>query len=226
MASNKVIEYFDLQSSKWSSKYKKYSFSARSLLFDYVFSKHLCSNQAVLDLGCGAGDLTSLMLKYKCFVHGVDISKSMIEYYKSRFISNSSVGFELIDPKQPIPFKPRTFDAIISSSVLEYVESPTSFLQDIYSILKDDGYLIISVPCSLSPVRFIQSILRKLFAPFIDIYSYLEISKNSYSFRSFSILLLSNSMYVKDLYKLHSMPVLKHIPFIPPSLYVFVVEKM
>ncbi len=226
MASTKVIKYFDLLSSEWSSKYKKFGFSTRSRLFDYIFSKYLSSNQAVLDIGCGAGDLIALMLKYKCIVCGVDISNLMIEYCKSRFALDSSVSLELIDPKLPIPFKPRTFDAIISSSVLEYVESPASFLQDIYSVLKDDGFLVISVPCTYSPVRLIQSTLRKVFAPFIDIFSYLAFSKSSHTFRSFSMLLRSNSMFILDYYKLHYMPALEHIPFMPPSLYVFVVKKI
>lgn len=53
-----------------------------------------------------------------------------------------------------------TFDGVLCSSVVEYIDSPSLVLQEIARVLRSNGKLILSVPPKMSAIRTIQKGLR------------------------------------------------------------------
>jgi 2-polyprenyl-3-methyl-5-hydroxy-6-metoxy-1,4-benzoquinol methylase len=97
----------------------------------------------VLDYGCGPGRL-SLMLANDGFkVRGVDISAGMIAQARALQHEGLQLEFETVtDNAASLPEK--SCDAIICSSVIEYVVDREALLHSFRRALRDPGVLIIS----------------------------------------------------------------------------------
>jgi SAM-dependent methyltransferase len=52
----------------------------------------------------------------------------------------------LADLTQPWPFRPESFDLIVSTWVLEHLANPKTFIQEAYRALRPGGWLVLSVP--------------------------------------------------------------------------------
>lgn len=118
----------------------------------------LCGKGArVLDLGCGFGHMTLLMQDKGLGAIGLEMlsdSFKVLKQLHSDFIRGT--GCEL-------PFKKNTFEAILLNGVLEHVggyNEELKFLSECYRVLKEDGFLIVSVlPIKGSP-EWVASKLR------------------------------------------------------------------
>ena len=97
----------------------------------------------VLDVGCAYGNLAEVMSSNKCEVVGVEISpkagKSAQKYCKEVFIGDVE-SIEL--SSNYINY----FDYIIFADILEHLKNPLKVLERFKKYLKNDGYVIISLP--------------------------------------------------------------------------------
>ncbi len=105
----------------------------RSLLPDLSGTK-------VLDLGCGSGQLATYMLDHGAeHVTGTDISASMLK------IAPQHERITYIQaPMEELDFPGNSFDLIVSSLALHYVEQYETMMQKIAYWLKDGGKLVFS----------------------------------------------------------------------------------
>lgn len=89
----------------------------------------------VLDIGCGAGLLTSDLSKRGHAVTGVDLSQSSLNEAKK------------LDPKgtyiqadaAALPFADSSFDAVSAMDLLEHVENPQAVIREAGRVLKPGG---------------------------------------------------------------------------------------
>ena len=115
----------------------------------------------VLDVGCGIGLLDFLFMNK--IVVGVDISSENVRQAKQieRMLKpkeNGGHSFVAAD-LHFLPFK-RKFDIIICSEVLEHLSDDRRALGAILSFLREDGFLLVTVP-NLLRVNFWSFILRR-----------------------------------------------------------------
>jgi trans-aconitate methyltransferase len=96
------------------------------------------SNECILDLGCGTGDLTREISLAHARVIGVDNSAEMISKAKSKF---PEIEFYEMDARQ-LAFDMR-FDAIFSNAVLHWIPEKEIIIEKVYSLLKDNGRLVV-----------------------------------------------------------------------------------
>lgn len=97
----------------------------------------------VIDIGCGYGEIISEFPAGQKV--GVDINFSALREAKQR---NAGAFFVLCDVEN-LPFRPKTFDCVICSEVLEHVDSPEQLTQKIIDLTKIGGFLFITVPNEL-----------------------------------------------------------------------------
>ena len=84
-----------------------------------------------------------------------------------------------------LPYADESFDGIVCSSVLEYVEAPPLALREFHRVLKPGSTLLVSVPNSGSALRVLQACSFSLFrTP-----PYMEYSRHAYSAKKFNELL-------------------------------------
>ena len=112
-----------------------------------VFSLITDNNSKILDIGCGFGD-TAIELALKGNqVLGIDIDKEVINQAKqlaADFNVNNAV-FENEDFLSK-DFKGEEFDGIILSEALEHFDDPLPIIKKVQCLLKNGGWLVISIP--------------------------------------------------------------------------------
>ena len=77
----------------------------------------------ILNFGCGRGILSIELARKGYEVTGIDGSKGMIDAVENQLLrfGLSNVSFEVLD-SESFRFIPESYDAVVCSSVLEYVE--------------------------------------------------------------------------------------------------------
>jgi trans-aconitate methyltransferase len=99
--------------------------------------------QAILDLGCGVGDLAVHLKKLRpeSNVVGIDFSPRNVEAARGR---HAAIRFELGDY---LEWNGGTFSAIVADSVLHLIEAPVDQIaKKIAADLRPDGFLVATVP--------------------------------------------------------------------------------
>jgi SAM-dependent methyltransferase len=97
----------------------------------------------ILDYGCGPGRLSLLLARAGYRVRGFDMSAGMIREAEKLDRKGVDLEFGLIHSPQEC-LQRQEFDAILCSSVIEYVVDPDALLQGFRQSLRTPGMLIIS----------------------------------------------------------------------------------
>lgn len=97
--------------------------------------------KTVLDVGCAAGGMLLPFLERGCRVAGCDIGGTDYLDFGNKLGLNlrSSTTTELVEQRE-------SYDIVLMSHVLEHITNPLEFLQELRSLLSDDGLLAIEVP--------------------------------------------------------------------------------
>jgi len=103
------------------------------------------SNKTVLDLGCGYGWHTLYAAQHGAkHVVGVDLSEKMLQIARTKSNSYDNVIY-IHSSIENIDFSENSFDVILSSLALHYVEDFNSVCRTAQRILRQDGVFIFSV---------------------------------------------------------------------------------
>lgn len=96
----------------------------------------------VLEIGAGVGNLTRRLNEIGFDAVGLEPGSGYIDFWKANNIP-------IVNDFFPSNFVLQKFDIICCYAVLEHIEDPLRFLQDVKSQLTDRGVLVLSVPdCS------------------------------------------------------------------------------
>ena len=95
-------------------------------------------NERILDLGCGAGQLTAKIQEKATEVVGLDKSQEMIEaakaaYPEIQFLLGDAANFEFEEK----------FDAVFSNAALHWVTNYQGAVQSMYNCLKPGGRMVV-----------------------------------------------------------------------------------
>jgi ubiquinone/menaquinone biosynthesis C-methylase UbiE len=97
---------------------------------------------AVLDLGCGTGDLLytlGIILGDEACCVGVDLSQDMLAVAQAKIADCPRTYTIQTDVTQPLPFADETFDLVASLNLLQEVSAPSLVLEEVSRILKPGG---------------------------------------------------------------------------------------
>jgi 2-polyprenyl-3-methyl-5-hydroxy-6-metoxy-1,4-benzoquinol methylase len=115
----------------------------RGELFVDLAKRLVKPGSAILDYGCGPGRLSLLLAEADFRVRGADTSQGMIAQANLLDRKGRDLRFDLIGGHDDV-LEPQSCDAIVCSSVIEYVSSPDELLDGFHRALRDQGTLIIS----------------------------------------------------------------------------------
>ncbi|MFW5803862.1 MAG: class I SAM-dependent methyltransferase [bacterium] len=108
-----------------------------------VVKKYKISGNA-LDVGCAFGFLLKRLNPYFDEIHGIDISDFALVQAKKEIPTAKLKKVDINN--QDIPYPDGHFELITALDVLEHTKSIEQSLRKIKAKLKDNGYLVISVP--------------------------------------------------------------------------------
>ncbi|WP_119065191.1 class I SAM-dependent methyltransferase [Aggregatilinea lenta] len=99
--------------------------------------------RAVLDVGCGTGSLSVLLVEQGHAVTGIDVSPNMIAQAEAKAHAlGYTVPFHVMDAASP-RFAPHTFDVVLCRHVLWALPAPAQVLQRWVNLLAPQGRLIL-----------------------------------------------------------------------------------
>ncbi len=132
-------------------------------LIDFIPNKE---GQAILDLGCGTGDLTNeISTRLSVNIIGVDSSKEMINKAKSKY---TNINFDVCDATK-LPLE-NAFDVVFSNAVFHWIPNQNDLHKSIYNALKKDGILICEFGANKN-IYNITTAFSNAIAKYDDIYS-------------------------------------------------------
>jgi ubiquinone/menaquinone biosynthesis C-methylase UbiE len=176
-----AISYHDSIAWRWTAAHGAGGFRARRSLLKGVLAQVVRRGDSWADIGCGSGVLTKDLVDLGAArVVGLDASAEMLGYARKSFEAPAGIQVQWVQGRveslESIPSA--TFDGVLCSSVIEYVDSPEAVLREIARVLKPEGCFVLSVPPKRSVVRAIQKLVRQaLRVAGRDVFSYLSVSK-------------------------------------------------
>jgi len=99
----------------------------------------------ILEVGCGAGDLYETVTKLGYDITGIDYSQEAVALARQRLSENLDKERINIECKTLDEIE-ETFDIIFAFEVLEHIKEDKEALSRMNQLLKQNGYLLISVP--------------------------------------------------------------------------------
>ena len=98
------------------------------------------SDNYLLDIGCGRGDMTNAFKKLGFKVEGVDISSECKDLLHPIKVYQENLEHDTIEERSSY------YDIIFSKSLIEHLSSPLNFLFNCKKMLKPDGVIVLLTP--------------------------------------------------------------------------------
>lgn len=118
-----------------------------------IYKKYILKNDKVLDVGCGGAPMSLYFASKGVSVKGVDLSEKAI---KENTKAKEYFGFDNLEFACE-NFMEYTddaiYDVVMMTEVLEHIPDDEASLVKINKLLKDNGYLLMSVPSSNAPLH-------------------------------------------------------------------------
>jgi ubiquinone/menaquinone biosynthesis C-methylase UbiE len=101
------------------------------------------TGRRILDAGCGSGPLFAALRDRGATVTGFDGSAGMLEEARRRL--GADADLQVADLADPLPFPDDSFDDVVASLVLHYLQDWGPTLTELRRVLRTGGRLIVSV---------------------------------------------------------------------------------
>ena len=158
--------FFDRLARNWSQAHygPHGDMVARIARFTDALENLVPARASILDYGCGTGDIAAALAARGYRVEARDTSPTMIEEAR-RIHTGAGVHFADIEPagaQADVRISDQAFDAVVCSSVLEYLHDLPESLRLLCGALKPGGCLLATVPNIDHPLRRREPIYRML----------------------------------------------------------------
>jgi 2-polyprenyl-6-hydroxyphenyl methylase/3-demethylubiquinone-9 3-methyltransferase len=156
---NPAVAFHDQLAERWEQKYARSTFSKRATAILTMPAGEVQAGEHWLDAGCGTGTIARRLAQQGCRVTAVDGSARMIaaaERAAAPGTGSMPLCFLRVKDVAELPFADAAFDAIVCSSVLEYVDAPSLVLGELARVLRPGGRLIVSIPNRRAVLRRTQ----------------------------------------------------------------------
>jgi len=152
-----VRALFEAKAVGWPGKYAPEGrLAGRLRQFAGAAAGLVPSGGELLDLGCASGELALSLADAGYRVTGCDIAPAMLRAATAAD-RRQTVRWVMLDPGwRSLPFESASLDAVVASSLFEYVENPRDVLRECARVLRPGGTLLCTVPNLVHPVRWLE----------------------------------------------------------------------
>lgn len=131
-------------------------------LYATDFAQNYSSKQrSILDVGCGTGYGANYLARTGRYVRAIDVDKDVIKQAQKAYEKKhvQFVPFDL-NTTSLLTLSIKNIGLITCFEVLEHIKNPRRVLKAMYSNLKNNGYIIISVPQEKFEPKYDNGILK------------------------------------------------------------------
>jgi len=134
---SKIVEYWN-SNVETHERFLRFSEGEKAIWRDFLVER-IEKDSKVLEIGCGAGNITELLIAGDYDVTAIDISKEMLKNFKSR-----SNGCDLITgDAELLPIRKESFDVIVCRNLLCTLPNPDKAFKEWFEVLRNDGTIVI-----------------------------------------------------------------------------------
>ena len=109
-------------------------------------------DEKILDIACGAGELSLKIAEKGCKVCGIDISEDAIKYAK-RLAERERTACEfVVGSSEDLPYLDGYFDKVVCSSSLEHFKDEIKALNEMHRVLKPNGRVVLTTDSFTYPI--------------------------------------------------------------------------
>jgi ubiquinone/menaquinone biosynthesis C-methylase UbiE len=148
----RLDEHFESQAEKWKDIYE--SDDLRSIILRgrleralrFTRQLHLSARRRALDVGCGAGVMSTELASQGLRVAAVDTVPRMLQLTQERATGlglQERISVTLCDARR-LPFPPQTFDLVVAIGLISWLESPLWALTEMARVCRPGGYAVIT----------------------------------------------------------------------------------
>jgi GT2 family glycosyltransferase/glycosyltransferase involved in cell wall biosynthesis/2-polyprenyl-3-methyl-5-hydroxy-6-metoxy-1,4-benzoquinol methylase len=101
-------------------------------------------NKLIVDFGCASGYFAQILNTRGCIVTGVEINSLAAEQAKQHCREVIVADLDFVSIAEILPNQ--KFDVAVFGDVLEHLRNPQKVLEDTKAILKEDGFIVASIP--------------------------------------------------------------------------------
>jgi ubiquinone/menaquinone biosynthesis C-methylase UbiE len=108
-------------------------------------SAMILPNSTVLDVGCGTGDFVRYLEEHRpdCEISACDFSTAAIQHAASK---SPNISFAVVDILNLSEYYSNKFDFVICFETIEHITEPQKLIDEMTSITKQNGIMIITTP--------------------------------------------------------------------------------
>ena len=168
-----VTDYFESTAAYWKTVY-----SDRRLLsaiyrdrhntaFGWIQHLGLRPSARILEVGCGAGLMTSALARDGYIVDALDSTMTMLRMTRNDAADQCVQGRIRVHSADvhALPFQARTFDLVIAIGVIPWLHSERLALREMQRVLKPDGYLLVTADNNARLNRILDPLSSPLLIP-------------------------------------------------------------
>jgi len=169
-----VDNYFESSAAYWKEVYKEERLFAaiyrerREKALQWVDELHLAAHSNILEVGCGAGLMTTALAERGHMVHAMDSASAMIETTRNEVESRGLTGCVTVGlgDVHNLGFQSNSFDLVIALGVIPWLHSESRAVGEMARVLKPGGFLLASADNRLRLTSLTDPQSTPLLAPF------------------------------------------------------------
>ena len=169
-----VSDYFESTAAYWRTLYSDDQLLStiyqdrHNTVLAWIQDLKLVPSARILEVGCGAGFVTSALARDGYTVDALDSTMAMIRMARrdaARHCVRDRIRMYSADV-HALPFRAQTFDLVIAIGVIPWLHSERVALREMRRVLKQDGYLLVTADNNARLSRILDPLSSPMSAPF------------------------------------------------------------
>lgn len=169
-----VNAYFQSSSEYWKRIYETRALTPliyqtrQASVLDWISELRLPPSARILEIGCGAGVLTTELARAGFRIEAVDAAPAMLQLTQQNAIKNGvadRVALSLADV-HALSFPKTTFDLVLAIGVIPWLHDEKRGLLEMRRVLKPNGHLVVTADNEWRLGRIVDPASTPIFRPF------------------------------------------------------------
>lgn len=174
-----IIAFFNKKAETWD----QYNVVNESIVNDILNNTHVEKDKTILDVACGTGVLIPYYKSRNVkSIKAIDISNKMIEKAKTKF-NDENIEFICTDAQYYNPNE--KFDCIIIYNAFPHFVNQIALIENMCSLLKDNGYLSIAHGLSETELNRAHSGKEHICMPLLSYKQLINICPNTIQLKQY-----------------------------------------
>jgi ubiquinone/menaquinone biosynthesis C-methylase UbiE len=168
-----VTDYFESTAAYWKTVYSDDRLLSaiyrdrHNTALGWIQDLHLHPGARILEVGCGAGLITSALARNGYVVDALDSTMAMLQ------VTRNDAAHQCVQDRirmysadvHALPFQAHTFDMVIAIGVIPWLHSERLALRQMQRVLKPGGYLLVTADNNARLNRILDPVSSPLLAP-------------------------------------------------------------